>query len=77
MLDWPYLRFVEEHPAKLNTPSWIIRGDQDDVVPLDALSRFVDAPGVELVQVAGGQHFLGRPPYLDTVVAWFEERYPA
>ena len=77
VLDWPYLRFVEEHPAKLDTPSWMIRGDQDEVVPLDTLSRFVGAPGVELVQVEGGQHFLGRPPHLDTVVAWFEERYPA
>lgn len=77
VLDWPYLRFVEEHPVKLDTPSWMIRGDQDEVVPLDTLSRFVGAPGVELVQVEGGQHFLGRPPHLDTVVAWFEERYPA
>ena len=77
VLDWPYLRFVEEHPAKLDTPIWIIRGDQDEVVPLGALSRFVGAPGVELVQVEGGKHFLGRPPYLDTLVAWFEERYPA
>lgn len=77
VLERPYLRFVEEHPAQLNTPSWIIRGDQDDVVPLDTLSRFVSVPGVELVQIRGGQHFLGLPPYLDTVAAWFEERYPA
>ena len=55
----------------------MIRGDQDEVVPLGALSRFVGAPVVELVQVEGGKHFLGRPPHLDTVVAWFEERYPA
>ena len=55
----------------------MIRGDQDEVVPLGVLSRFVGAPGVELVQVEGGKHFLGRPPHLDTVVAWFEERYPA
>lgn len=46
------------------------------MVPPDALSRSVSAPGAELVQVEGGQHFLGRPPHLDTV-AWFEERYPA
>ncbi|WP_279014206.1 alpha/beta hydrolase [Actinomyces oris] len=77
VLERSYLRFVEEHPARLNAPSWIIRGDQDEVVPLNALSRFVGAPGVELVQVEGGQHFLGQPPHLDTVVAWFEERYPA
>jgi hypothetical protein len=77
VLERSYLRFVEEHPARLNAPSWIIRGDQDEVVPLDTLSRFVGAPGVELVQVEGGQHFLGQPPHLDTVVAWFEERYPA
>ena len=50
----------------------MIRGDQDEVVPLGALSRFVGAPGVKLVQVEGGQHFLGRPPHLDTVVAWIE-----
>ena len=62
VLDWPYLRFVEEHPAKLDTPIWIIRGDQDEMVPLGILSRFVGAPGVELVQIEGGQHFLGRPP---------------
>ena len=77
VLERPYLRFVEEHPAQLNAPSWIIRGDQDEMVPLDTLSRFVGAPGVELVQVEGGQHFLGQPPHIDTVVAWFEERYPA
>ena len=77
VLEWPYLRFVEKHPARLDIPSWIIRGDQDEVVPLDALSRFVGASGVELVQIEGGQHFLGQPPHLDTVVAWFEERYPA
>ena len=77
VLEWPCLRFVEEHPARLDIPSWAIRGDQDEVIPFSTLSRFVDAPGVELVQVEGGQHFLGRPPYLDTVVAWFEERYPA
>lgn len=77
VLEWPYLRFVEKHPARLDIPSWIIRGDQDEVVPLGTLSRFVGAPGVELVQIEGGQHFLGRPPYLDTVMAWFEERYPA
>lgn len=77
MLEWPYLRFVEDHPARLDIPSWTIRGDRDEVVPLDALSQFVGAPGAELVQVEGGQHFLGRPPHLDTVVAWFEERYPA
>ena len=50
VLEWPYLRFVEKHPARLDIPSWIIRGDQDEVVPLDALSRFVGAPGVELVR---------------------------
>ena len=77
VLEWPYLRFVEEHPARLDIPSWTIRGDQDEVVPLDALSRFVSAPGVELVQIEGGQHFLGQPPHLETVVAWFKERYPA
>ena len=77
VLERSYLRFVEEHPARLNAPSWMIRGDQDEMVPLNALSRFVGAPGVELVQVEGGQHFLGQPPHLDTVVAWFEERYPA
>lgn len=77
VLEWPYLRFVEEHPARLDIPSWTIRGDQDEVVPLSALSRFVDAPEGELVQIEGGPHFLGRPPHLDTVVAWFEERYPA
>lgn len=77
VLEWPYLRFVEEHPARLDVPSWAIRGDQDEVVPFSALSRFVDAPGGELVQIEGGPHFLGRPPHLDTVVAWFEERYPA
>ena len=77
VLERSYLRFVEEHPARLNAPSWMIRGDQDEMVPLSALSRFVGAPGVELVQVEGGQHFLGQPPHLDTVVAWFEERYPA
>ncbi len=77
VLEWPYLRFVEDHPARLGIPSWIIRGDQDGMVPLDALSRFVSAPGVELVQIEGGQHFLGQPPHLGTVVAWFEERYPA
>ena len=77
VLEWPYLRFVEKHPARLDIPSWIIRGDQDEMVPLGTLSRFVGAPGVELVQIEGGQHFLGQPPHLDTVVAWFEERYPA
>ena len=51
VLEWPYLRFVEKHPARLDIPSWIIRGDQDEVVPLDALSRFVGAPGVETVNV--------------------------
>ena len=77
VLESPYLRFVEKHSARLDIPIWIIRGDQDEMVPLGILSRFVGAPGVELVQVEGGQHFLGRPPHLDTVVAWFEERYPA
>ncbi|WP_243858963.1 hypothetical protein [Actinomyces sp. ZJ308] len=76
VLECPYLRFVEKHPARLDIPSWIIRGDQDEVVSLEALGRFVSAPGVELVQIEGGQHFLGRPPHLDTVVAWFEQRYP-
>lgn len=36
-LEWPYLRFVEEHPARLDIPAWIIRGDQDEMVPLDTL----------------------------------------
>lgn len=76
VLEWPYLRFVEEHPAKLDIPSWTIRGDQDEMVPLDSLSRFVNAPGVELVQIEGGQHFLGQPPHLDMVITWFEEHYP-
>ena len=45
VLEWLCLRFVEEHPARLDIPSWAIRGDQDEVVPFSALSRFVDAPG--------------------------------
>ena len=51
MLEWPYLRFVEEHPAKPDIPSWIIRGDQDEMVPLDTLSSFIGAPGVEFEHV--------------------------
>lgn len=45
VLEWPCLRFVEEHPARLDIPSWAIRGDQDEVIPFSTLSRFVDAPG--------------------------------
>lgn len=45
VLEWSCLRFVEEHPARLDIPSWAIRGDQDEVVPFSTLSRFVDAPG--------------------------------
>lgn len=77
VLEWPYLRFVVEHPARLEIPSWTIRGDQDEVVPLETLNRFVSAPDFELVQIEGGRHFLGQPPHLDAVIKWFEERYAA
>ena len=76
-LSWPDLCFLTEHPVRLDMPSWTIRGSRDDVVPMEALSRFLSAPGAELVEIAGGPHFLGEPPYLDTVASWFEQRYPA
>ena len=75
-LSWPDLCFLMEHPVRLDMPSWTIRGDGDDVVPREALSRFLSAPGAELVEIAGGPHFLGEPPYLDTVASWFAQRYP-
>lgn len=75
VLEWSYLRFVQEHPPRLDIPCWIIRGDQDEMVPLNAISRFLKTPGCELVQIEGGRHFLGQLPYLNTVITWFKERY--
>ena len=77
VLEWPYLRFVEKHPARLDIPVGLFAATRMKWSLWAPSAGSSAHPGSNSSRSRGGQHFLGRPPYLDTVVAWFEERYPA
>ena len=56
-LSWAYLSYVREHPIAWHTPTDILYGEKDVLIPFDAVSAFVKRTGANITIMKNGEHW--------------------
>lgn len=57
-LYWDYYCYVKEHPVQIwNSPTSILRGEHDTLVPYESVSAFAERFGCALEEQADGEHW--------------------
>ena len=55
--SWEYLCYTREHPIVWNTPTDILYGEKDTLIPFDTVSSFVKNNGAKLTVMKNGEHW--------------------
>ena len=56
-LSWEYLCYVREHPISWHTPTNILYGEKDVLIPFETVSKFVQQTGAKITIMKGGEHW--------------------
>lgn len=72
-LYWDYYCFVKEHPVThWNTPTSVLYGEADEVVPRDTIEDFTQRFSCNLDILKGSEHYFHRPEQLNALENWLE-----
>ncbi len=56
-LSWEYLTYVREHPIIWKTPTDILYGEKDILIPFETISKFVKNTGAVVTVMKNGEHW--------------------
>ena len=56
-LSWDYLEYVRKHPIVWHTPTDILYGEKDVLIPFETVAAFVKASGAQLTVMKNGEHW--------------------
>ena len=72
-LSWKYLTFVREHPITWNTPTVVLYGSQDHLVPYETIQAFTKAHAMKLTVMEGGEHWFHTSEQMAFLTRWIKE----
>ena len=69
-LSWEYLRYVREHPVKWHTPTEILYGEYDNLMPYETVESFAKRHNAGLTVMKGGEHWFHTDEQMRFVDDW-------
>lgn len=73
-LHWDYYCYVKEHPiTEWKHPTFILRGEYDDLCEYGAVAAFAEQFGCELEEQKGGEHWFHTPEELAYYRTWLRD----
>lgn len=72
-LSWEYLSYVRNHPIKLNVPTAILYGENDNLTSLETISAFAKKFDAELTVFKGGEHWFHTEEQMKFLDEWIKK----
>ncbi len=72
-LSWAYLSYVRANPVRWQTPTEILCGRQDDLIPFEAVASFAEAHGAKLTVMETGGHWFHTAEQMRFLDGWIRD----
>ena len=69
-LSWDYLSYVRKNPIEWNTPTYILYGEKDGLVPYESVCAFAEKSGAKLTVMENGEHWFHTKEQLAFLDKW-------
>ena len=69
-LSWDYLTYVRSHPVTWNTPTHILYGSADALIPFETVKAFAEKHNAALTVMEGGEHWFHTEEQMRFLDAW-------
>ena len=72
-LSWDYLEYVRAHPIVWHTPTDILYGEKDVLIPFETITQFVKQTGANVTIMKNGEHWFHSPDQVKFHDAWLKQ----
>lgn len=72
-LSWEYLQYVKNNPIKWNCPTHILYGENDVMMPFEAVKAFADSHAATLTVMKNGEHWFHTDEQLAFCDKWIND----
>ena len=71
--SWDYLSYTREHPIIWKTPTNILYGEKDVLIPFETISKFVKNTGAVVTVMKNGEHWFHTDAQVKFHDAWLKQ----
>lgn len=71
--SWDYLSYTREHPIIWKTPTDILYGEKDVLIPFETISKFVKNTGAVVTVMKNGEHWFHTDAQVKFHDAWLKQ----